>query len=363
MRIMEEQDIPTINFESLYPPVMDTWGVTGDDFIEEPAPAKININIVKELTGNDSIFARDIKEQRELTRRDVKYQSTFETFLANQKFVPFVDSTHVAEEVYEFPSADDSMSLEIAETIKKTDTVATSLPEVLHDEPSPSQADHEAKLEILSRVGVANFTNHKDLLIGFADTLSKMNPDFLPGYHTQPAFEENSQPDIIEIDEPFEDDAPTESPHPPPDEKTRPVIIKLKKGFSDAQIKAFIAGVNTMLADKIPEKCQILTEDWASPNEHRPFPCIPGAKKLFARFAESGLLACLVIRGCHRAAAELYCISYIKAKVAKNGDVSFNAIDVDDFHAKVMASSIKFTEISSAKADVRKDGSKIYVST
>lgn len=337
---MEEQTLPTINFESLYPSVLEQFGITG------------------EITGREPIFARDIGKQKELTRRDAKYQSTFEKFLETQKFSPLIDDNEdVADD------AAPSLVDEIIEPVPEIDNDDVMPPLVLCDESSPAHLDHDAKLEFLSRVGVTNYSSEKDLLTGFGDTITKMNPDIIPGYHTQPHVEKTSQPDIIEVDEPYveEDDAPNEPP--PVNEKTRPIVIKLKKGFSDAQVKSFISGVDVLLKDKTPEKLQVVTEDWTSENEHRPFPCIPGAKKLFARFAEAGLLACLVIRGCHRAAAELYCISYCKAKVAKNGDISFNAIDIDDFHTRVMASSTKFSEISNAKANVRRDGSKIYVST
>ncbi len=401
---MEDQDLHTINFANLYPSVMETWGVTGEtdkgpnptsemldsgvrkwipnegtiqsvkntdlleqredstpaaaNFysslmdLEEPAQSKINIAIIKELTGNDVLYSRPLlNEQRELTKRDAKYVATFNKFLENQKFVPFVESD-VAEEVEDdsIPSATEGIENEVEDVMP---------PLVLCDGSSPAHLDHDTKLEFLSRVGVTTYSSEKDLLAGIGDIVSKMNPDIIPGYHTRPHVEELSQPDIIETDEPYvedEDDAPNEPP--PADEKTQPVVIKLKKGFSDAQIKSFISGVDTLLKNKTPETLQIVTEDWTSENEHRPFPCIPGAKKLFARFAEAGLLACLVIRGCHRAAAELYCIAYCKAKVAKNGDVSFNA-----FHAKALASSAKFSEISHCKANVRRDGSKIYVST
>lgn len=98
-----------------------------------------------------------------------------------------------------------------------------------------------------------------------------------------------------------------------------PLIIKLKKGFSDQQITSFIHKLDQTLGENHSRisRVRITTEEWK--NSTTPYQCIPGAKKLFARFSERGLLACLALNGYGNDAKELFCNAYEKGKVVEGG--------------------------------------------
>lgn len=169
------------------------------------------------------------------------------------------------------------------------------------------------------------------------------------------------QPDIVEEDEPYEESEESMSSDEEDieAEKKKPIVVNLKKGFSADQIKTFVAGFDALLKDRSPESVTISTEEWLAPGEARRFPLIPAAKKLFARFSEAGLLACLVSRGQNRAAAEVFCIAYCKAKQDKDGNVTFGKINVEDFAERVIASEKKLSDATNRSVNFRKEGSKI----
>lgn len=175
--------------------------------------------------------------------------------------------------------------------------------------------------------------------------------------------DDTAGPDIVEIDEPYEESeslsSDDENTTKEDAEKKKPIVVNLKKGFSAEQIKTFISGFDAMLNGRSPESVTISTEEWISPTETRRFPLIPAAKKLFARFSEAGLLACLVARGQNRAAAEVFCIAYCKAKQDREGNVTFGKIDVNDFAEKVIASEKRLSEITKCKVEFRQEGTKI----
>ena len=132
------------------------------------------------------------------------------------------------------------------------------------------------------------------------------------------------------------------------DDPSKPIVIKLKKGLSDQQIRTFIYTINSSLIGKTPLHVNVTTEDWPHSDE-RLFPLIPAAKKLFARFCHHGLLGCLVARanaspGIQRAVIEVYAIAYVKAK-QKGSEVVFSKIDHSDFLEKMTKSAKVFDDL------------------
>lgn len=120
---------------------------------------------------------------------------------------------------------------------------------------------------------------------------------------------------------------------------TAPITIKLKKGFDSFGIKKFIRQIDNFLISRkgLPTKVHVTTEDWKG-KDPRPFMLIPGAKKMFAKFCEAGLLACLVFNGFMQTAQEVYCIAYVKGK-AKGEGVEFKNVNGEDFKKHLMIST------------------------
>ncbi len=116
---------------------------------------------------------------------------------------------------------------------------------------------------------------------------------------------------------------------------TQPLIIKLKKGLNTGQIRKFIEDLSVEMSDRRFSSVKIITEDWNSDFKH--FALIPGAKKLFARFAEEGLLTLLVFNSYMDAAQDLYNVAYGKGKSTAKG-IEFKAIDAGKFKKKIFSS-------------------------
>lgn len=132
-----------------------------------------------------------------------------------------------------------------------------------------------------------------------------------------------------------------------------PIIIKLRKGFDAIGLKKFVFEVDEFLKTREPRpsKVTVTTEEWKNNNSN--FMLIPGAKKLFAKYAEAGLLACLTLNGFMKTAQEVYCIAYIKGK--KSGDgVEFKNADINDFKSKLLDSLLIFQ-----RTLIEKDPSKV----
>lgn len=142
---------------------------------------------------------------------------------------------------------------------------------------------------------------------------------------------------------------------------TAPITIKLKKGFDSIGIKKFIRRIDDFLISRkgLPTKVHVTTEDWKD-KDPRPFMLIPGAKKMFAKFCEAGLLACLVFNGFMQTAQEVYCIAYVKGK-AKGDGVEFKNVDGKDFKKQLMISTqnlhkIPETEVEENEEHVHGEG-------
>lgn len=152
---------------------------------------------------------------------------------------------------------------------------------------------------------------------------------------------------LEETEEQGEEDVPESNP------EGEPVIIKLRKGFDAIGLKKFVFEVDEFLKTREPRpsKVTVTTEEWKNNNSN--FMLIPGAKKLFAKYAEAGLLACLILNGFMKTAQEVYCIAYIKGK--KSGDgVEFKNTDVNDFKSKLLDSLLIFQ-----RTLIEKDPSKV----
>lgn len=130
-----------------------------------------------------------------------------------------------------------------------------------------------------------------------------------------------------------------------------PVAIKLKKGFDRLGMQKFIKRVDKFLMmrneRKLTTRVIVTTEEWK--DDVRPFACIPAAKKMFAKYAEAGLLASLAFNNFTDAAREFYCIAYVKGKV-KNDEtrgprIEFTGIDPNDFKNRLMTSAENLQKI------------------
>jgi hypothetical protein len=137
---------------------------------------------------------------------------------------------------------------------------------------------------------------------------------------------------------------------------TAPITIKLKKGFDSIGIKKFIRQIDDFLISRkgLPTKVHVTTEEWKG-KDVRPFMLIPGAKKLFAKFCEAGLLACLVFNGFMQTAQEVYCIAYVKGK-AKGEGVEFKNVNGNDFKKHLMLSTKNLHKIPESEEAEEDDG-------
>lgn len=294
----------------------------GDDL---PSP-----NFVMEMTGGDSFVPRPLKT--DLFLKEIGLD-TKEGYFRDPNRNPFMRTAEPGMDNY-YQKLVDSAPQAFPSRMQ------APLPDILKSLQDP-------KPKVLK--SPRSFENFPSLAEAVKSTVEE---DDTPGA---------DQPDIVEEDEPYEESEESMSSDEEDieAEKKKPIVVNLKKGFSADQIKTFVAGFDALLKDRSPESVTISTEEWLAPGEVRRFPLIPAAKKLFARFSEAGLLACLVSRGQNRAAAEVFCISYCKAKQDKEGNVTFGKIDVEDFAERVIASEKKLSEATNRSVNFRKEGSKI----
>lgn len=123
--------------------------------------------------------------------------------------------------------------------------------------------------------------------------------------------------------------------------KDHPIVIKLKKGFDQLGMRKFIREINEFLVKSSEEgkkisKITVTTEEWKNSVQH--FIFINAAKKMFAKYAEQGLLAVFVFNGFLEAANELYCMGYVKGKPNGKG-VVFKNVNMADFKQKLAVSA------------------------
>lgn len=133
-----------------------------------------------------------------------------------------------------------------------------------------------------------------------------------------------------------------------------PIVIKLKKGFDQIGMRKFIKKIDVFLVSRkgLPTSVKVTTEDWARNTQH--FVFINAAKKMFARYAEQGLLAVLTFNGFLEAANQMYCIAYVKGK-PKAAGVEFKNIDPADFKRKLLISTMNLHKYS--RLDLEDGGS------
>lgn len=133
-----------------------------------------------------------------------------------------------------------------------------------------------------------------------------------------------------------------------------PIVIKLKKGFDQIGMRKFIKEIDVFLASRkgLPTTVKVTTEEWARNIQH--FVFINAAKKMFARYAEQGLLAVLTFNGFLEAANQMYCIAYVKGKPVGTG-VQFKNVDPADFKRKLIISTMNLHKYS--RLDLEDEGS------
>jgi hypothetical protein len=96
-------------------------------------------------------------------------------------------------------------------------------------------------------------------------------------------------------------------------ETKRPIAIVLSKEMTDEQIDTVILRGHQAICRRDARDVSVVTDSWRG--DARPFAIIPGAKKLFARAIDRGLIGLLIYHDFHDVSRNVYCIAYQKGKV------------------------------------------------
>jgi hypothetical protein len=148
-------------------------------------------------------------------------------------------------------------------------------------------------------------------------------------------------PENEESDDDVSEDAPVA---PAVDEKkAKPMVIHLRKGMTPKEHQEFVLKIHKELEENKPTSVTVSTPNWAK--DSRPFPLIPGAKRLFADSIDAGMIGCLLQHDLRVAAREMYCIAYANATKEDNNLV-FENINPNDVKKKSLASFEKFANIA-----------------
>lgn len=129
------------------------------------------------------------------------------------------------------------------------------------------------------------------------------------------------------------------------EEDATKVLIKIRKGMQEHEIKAYIKEIDLCLKTK-PNVVDVLCPDWQQHNLH--YSMIPACKKLLQKYCDIGLLGCLAYYEYHALMRDLYCSAYMKGKMV-NDKVVFQPIDMADFTNKITLSTKNYAALVGIK--------------